>query len=307
MVIGTVVGDPVIVVRDIQDPANARNLCTIDAGAQSPQFVSGSSVAYETADGKIIKADLGTGATTVLAAGAGPYAISPDGRSVSYLKGNEWHLAGQSGDRILTTLPPVPARGGGTEDDTYLSFSPDGKYLALFQTFHNGGSGETAPDQIRRTSDGGLVYSTTGKTMAVWASVPSRLYFRDLNGSAVHRWDAGGGVSSTLPIQWFGPSASPDGRWIAYTFRAPSGLGGVGFYSVQGNSVSNTTPPGRSGGKFLTNDLVFYSGERACNNCMRPEPTGQTYIYSIASASEVTSRLSSVFDAWPHFAAAGVG
>lgn len=307
LVIGTVVGDPVIVVRDIQDPANAKNLCTMDAGAQSPQFVSASAVAYETADVKIITADLATGATTILAAGSGQYAISPDGRSISYLYGNAWHLAGPSGDRVLTTLPPVPARGGGSEDDSYLSFSPDGKYLALFQTGHTGGTGETAPDQIRRATDGGLVYSTTGMTMAVWASIPSRLYFRDLNGSAVRRWDSSTGVSSMLSLQWLHPRSSPDGRWIAYTVRTTSGLGAVGLYSVQGNSFSNATASGRSGVKFLTNDLVFYIGERACSNCIGPEPTGQTYIYSIASASEVISRLSSVFDAWPRFTAPGVG
>jgi hypothetical protein len=111
------------------------------------------------------------------------------------------------------------------------------------------------------------------------------------------------------PIRWIRPRSSPDGRWIAYTFRTGSSLGGVGFYSVQGNSISNTTPPGRSGVLFLTNDLVWYIGEQACTTCFGglPQPTGVGYIYSIASASEVTSRLSRVFDAWPHFAAAGVG
>jgi Tol biopolymer transport system component len=308
LVIGTVVGDPVIVVRDIQDPANAKNLCTIDAGAQSPQFISGSSVAYQTSDAKIIKADLAAGTTTILATSSGQFAISPDGTSISYVSGNGWHLAGPSGDRVLTTLPPVPARGvNHDEDDYYLSFSPDGKYIALFQTFQTGGTGETAPDQIRRATDGGLVYSTSGMTMAVWASVPSRLYFRDQNGATMHRWDATSGLSNMTAIKWIRPRSSPDGRWIAYTFRTTGGLGGVGLYSVQANSISNTTPPGRSGVKFLTNDLMWYVGERACSNCMGPELTGQTYIYSIAGASEVTARLSAVYDAWPHFTAPGVG
>jgi Tol biopolymer transport system component len=313
LVIGTVVGDPVIVVRDIQDPANAKNICTIDAGASSPQFVAQTSIAYETTDLKIIQADLTNGNTNVMATyhsgfGSGQYSISSDGKSVTYIDGNAWHLAGPSGDKVLATLPPVPARGvGPDEDDSYLSFSPDGKYIALFQTFHTGGTGETAPDQIRRATDGGLVYSTSGMTMAVWASVPSRLYFRDGNSAAMHRWDATGGVSNMTAIKWIRPRSSPDGRWIAYTFRTTSGLGGVGLYSVQANSISNTTPPGRSGVKFLTNDLIWYVGERACSNCIGPELTGQTYIYSIAGASEVTARLSSVYDAWPHFTAPGVG
>jgi hypothetical protein len=306
LVIGTVVGDPTVVVRDIQDPANAKNLCTFDSTVLAPQFVSASAVAYETADNQIIKADLAGGPTNILATyasgfGSGQYAISPDGRSVTYLDGNAWRLAGPSGSRVLSTLPAAPNRGvNPNQDDSFLSYSPDGQYIALFQTFHVGGSGETAADQIRRTSDGSLVYSTSGMTMAVWASVPSRLLFRDTAGN-VHRWDSTAGLSSMTSLSWVRPKSSPDGRWIAYTFATPSGVGGIGFYSVQANSVSNTTPPGRSRVRFLTNDLVWYIGERACSTCFggQPTPTGVTYIYSIAGASEITSRLSDTSDAWP--------
>jgi hypothetical protein len=105
-----------------------------------------------------------------------------------------------------------------------------------------------------------------------------------------------------LPVRWIRPKSSPDGRWIAYTIRTTSGLGAVGFYSVQSNSVSITTPAGRSGARFLTNDLVWYLEERACATCLggQPTPTGVTYIYSIAGTAEVVSRLSGVYDAWPH-------
>jgi hypothetical protein len=311
LVIGTVVGDPTVVVRDIQDPANAKNLCNFDSNVLSPQFVSGSSVAYETAENQIVIAPLAGGPTTLVASyrtgdgSSGQYAVSPDGHSVTYLDGNAWRLVSPSGNRVLSTLPAVPGRGvSPDQDDSFLSFSPDGTYLALFQTFHVGGTGETAPDQIRRASDGTLVYSTSGMTMAVWGSVPSRLFFRDATGN-IHRWDPSAGLSSMTTLQWIRPHQSPDGRWIAYTFRTTSGIGGVGFYSVQSNSVSNTTPPGRSGVKFLTNDLVWYIGERACSTCFggQPQPTGVSYIYSVAGASEITSRLASVNDAWPHLTA----
>jgi hypothetical protein len=314
LVIGTVVGDPTVVVRDIQDPANARNLCTLDSTALAPQFVSASTVAYETSDNHIIEAPLAGGATTVIASfsgsiiQSGQYAISPDGRSVTFLDGNAWRVAGPSGTRTLATLPAVPNRGvNSNQDDSLLGYSPDGLYIALFQTFHIGGSGETAPDQIRRASDGSLAYSTSGMTMAVWASVPSRLFFRDTAGN-LHRWDATTGVSAMTSLNWIRPRSSPDGRWIAYTFPTLSGVGGIGFYSVQANSVQNTTPPGRSGVRFLTNDLVWYIGEKACSTCFggQPTPTGVTYIYSIAGASEITSRLASVDDAWPHVTAPGL-
>jgi hypothetical protein len=313
LVIGAVSGDPTVVVRDIQDPSNAKNVCRFDPAAMSPQFISATTVAYETASNELIRADLTTGTTALIATfggglGSGQYSVSPDGKSITYLDGNAWHLVTPSGNKVLTTLPAVPGRGvNPDEDDIFLSYSPDGLYIALVQTFHTGGTGATAPDQVRKASDGSLVYSTSGMTMGVWASVPSRLFFRDAGGT-VHRWDPSTGLSAMLPLHWIGPKASPDGRWIAYTFRTSSGLGGVGFYSVQSNNQSNTTPPGRSGVRFLTNDLVWYIGERACSTCFggAPTPTGVTYIYDIAGTSEVVSRLSAVDDAWPHTTAAGL-
>ncbi|TME39915.1 MAG: hypothetical protein E6I61_10555, partial [Chloroflexi bacterium] len=189
LVIGTVVGDPTVVVRDIQDPANAKNLCTFDANVISPQFVSSSAVVYATPESQIVEAQLAGGPTVLLATfgggvvNSGQFAVSPDGRSITYLDGNAWHLVGSAGNRVLTTLPAVPGRGvSPDEDDSFLSYSPDGQYIALFQTFHVGGTGATAPDQIRRASDGSLIYSTSGMTMSVWASVPSRLFFRDSSG-----------------------------------------------------------------------------------------------------------------------------
>ncbi len=313
LVIGTVSGDPTVVVRDIQDPANAKNVCRFDPAATSAQFVSATQVAYETASNELIKADLTSGSTSLIATfggglGSGQYSVSPDGHSFTYLDGDVWHLVTPSGNKVLTTLPAVPGRGvNPDEDDIFLKYSPDGLYIALVQTFHTGGTGATAPDQVRKASDGSLVYSTSGMTMGVWASVPSRLFMRDATGT-VHRWDPSTGISAMLALHWIGPRSSPDGRWIAYTFRTSSGLGGVGFYSVQGNSVSNTSPPGRSGVRFLTNDLVWYVGERACSTCFggQPTPTGVTYIYDIAGTSEVVSRLSNVYDAWPHLTQPGL-
>jgi hypothetical protein len=310
LVIGTVAGDATIVVRDIQDPAHARNLCTFDSSVLAPQFVSGTVVAYETADNQIIKANLSGGGTTILATystgfDSGQYAFSPNGELLTYLDVGSWHLVGPSGNRVVATLPAAPGRGiSPDEDDSFLSFSPDGKYIAYFQTFHIGGTGATAPDQIRRVSDGSLVYSTSGMTMAVWASVPSRLFFRGATGP-VRRWDSSAGATSMASIHWIRPHQSPDGRWITYSLRTSTGVHGVGFYSVQADSMSASTAPGRSGARFLSNDLVWYVGERACSTCFggQPTPTGVTYIYSIASASEITSRLSAVHDVWPRVTA----
>jgi hypothetical protein len=313
LVIGAVGADPGIVIRDIQDPANAKTVCRFDPGVLNPQFVSATRVAYETSQNQIVVADLASGITKVIATfspgfGSGLYSVSPDGASVTYLDGNAWHLISGPGNKVLTTLPPVPNRGlNPDEDDTFLSFSPDGLYIALVQTVHVGGTGQTAPDQVRKASDGSLVYSTSGMTMGVWASVPSRLFFRDAAGTTVHRWDPATGSSSMMPMRWIRPKSSPDGRWIAYTFKT-NNVDQVGFYSVQSNSVSATSPTGRAGTRFLNNDLVWYFGEKPCDTCFggQPTPTGLTYIYSIAGTSEVVSRLASVYDAWPRSTPPGV-
>lgn len=145
--------------------------------------------------------------------------------------------------------------------------------------------------------------------MAVWASAPSRLFFRDGSGN-VHRWDPSAGLSSMTSLHWIRPRSSPDGRWITYTVRNPtSQIGTVGFYSVQANSVQGTTPAGRSASSFLSNDLAWYVGEKVCTtNCgMEPvTPTGVTYIYSVSGGSEVTSRLAALYDAWPRQTAPGI-
>ncbi|GAC1640012.1 MAG: hypothetical protein NVS9B11_06230 [Candidatus Dormibacteraceae bacterium] len=315
LVIGRVGEDTALVIRDIQDPANAKTLCRFDSRAQSPQFVSATQVAYATADKQLIKADIGAGTTTVLATfgegyGSGQISFSPDGNSYTYLDVNAWHLVTPAGgNRVLTTLPAVVGRGlDPNEDDSFLSYSPDGQYIALVQTVHIGGTGQTAPLQVRKAADGTLVYSTSGMTMGVWASYPSRLFFRDAAG-AMHRWDPTAGSTTMLPLRWIRPKASPDGRWIAYTFRTGT-VDGVGYYSVQSNSISNTSPPARAKARFLNNDLVWYIGEKPCDTCFGglPTPTGLTYIYSIAGASEVVSRLSDLLDAWPRFAGGpGVG
>jgi Tol biopolymer transport system component len=313
LVIGTVSGDSTVVIRDIQDPAHARNLCRFDATAFNPQFVTASKVAYVTGAGQLVGADLASGTITQLAnpgGGFAPglYSVSPDGSAETYLNGDGWHLVNAGVDRLLATLPPVPGRGvNPDEDDTFLRYSPDGKYIALFQTFRTGGSGNTAPDQIRKAGDGSLVYSTSNVTMAVWASVPSRLFFRDSAGS-MKRWDASTGVSTMMSLHWIRPKASPDGRWIAYTIRPPGALGRVGLYGVQSNSVAHNSALGRSGAWMISNDLVWYVGEKACSTCFggQPTPTGITYLYDIAGASEVQSRLTSVLDAWPHTTAPGL-
>jgi hypothetical protein len=190
-------------------------------------------------------------------------------------------------------------------DDFMLAFSPDGLYVALVQTFATTGSGETAPMQVRRVSDGSLVYSGSNATMAVWASVPSRLFFRNPDGG-LSRWDPASGPGAEQPsLKWVRPHASPDGRWVAYTIYDSGSLPHAGLYSVQGNSLGPQPAGIRSGALFLNNALLWYQEEAAtgCGLGGCSQPTGNAFIYDIAGGSEAASRITGVFDVWPRVSA----
>jgi hypothetical protein len=320
LVLGTLQGSTQIVLRDITNTAAAQTICNF-TGQIGPRFATASIVGYTEgtesvgSPGDIKRLDLAAATASTVASwsnsgfGSGSFDWSPDGTKLTYIgtgsPGPTWHLLAGGTDRVLTTLPPVPGRGTSpqSDDDFMLAFSPDGLYLALVQTFATDGSGETAPFQVRRVSDGALVYSAASGTMAVWASVPSRLFFRSASG-VMSRWDPSGGVATMQgSLKWSRPHASPDGRWIAYTIYDSATQPHVGLYSVQGNSLGPQPAGLRSGALFLNNDLLWYQEEAVaeCGLGGCSQLTGRTFIYDIAGGTEPTSRLSGVIDAWPRY------
>jgi hypothetical protein len=321
LVLGTLTGSTTVVLRDITNLAGARTLCTF-AGTIAPRFATASVVGYAqvgsdvTSPGQITRLDLGAATATTPAAwsaggfGTGNFDWSPDGSALTYIggtsTGSAWHLLAGGRDQVLANLPPVPGRGVSIEDDDWmLAFSPDGLYIAMVETFATGGSGDSSPVQVRRASDGALVYSASSGTMGVWASVPSRLFFRSSAG-VVSRWDPSGGVTvMQSALKWVRPHASPDGRWIAYTTYDSAGHPSVHLYSVQGNSLGPSPAGLRSGARFLNNNLLFYAEETPCD-CGpggQSQLTGRTFLYDIGGSTESGSRISGVFDAWPRVSA----
>jgi hypothetical protein len=315
------------VVRDITNLSAPQTLCTF-TGTVGPRFATSSVVGYNEpvtssgSPGRIVRLDLATSSARAAATwpatsfGSGIFDWSPDGASLTYVgpgsPGTAWHLISGGTDRVIATLPAVPGRGVDRENDDFMiGFSPDGLYLAMVQTFATGGTGESSPLQVRRVSDGALVYSAGTGTMGVWASVPSRLFFRTSTGG-VERWDPSTGVSRMQEsLKWTQPHASSDGRWITYTTYDSVGHPRVGLYSVQGNSIGPAPSGGlRSGALFLNNNLLWYQEEAACDCGLagQSQTTGRTFIYDIAGGTETGSRLTGVFDAWPRVSAApGLG
>jgi hypothetical protein len=316
LVLATLTGSSTVVLRDITNLASPVTLCTF-ADPIAPRFAMQTVVGYtvqgssQGSPGRIVRLDLATGMANDVANwpnggfGSGTFDWSPDGRSLTYIVGSPtatvWHLIAGGRDQVLANLPAVPGRGVSQQDDDFmLAFSPDGLYIAMVQTFAIGGSGDSSPVQVRRASDGALVYSAASGTMGVWASVPSRLFFRDRAG-VLSRWDPGSGVSvMQSSLRWARPHASPDGRWVAYTTFDSANHPHVALYSVQGNSLGPTPIGLRSGAQFLNNSLFWYQEEVACDcGLTQSQLTGRTFIYDIAASAESASRISGLFDAWP--------
>jgi hypothetical protein len=304
---------------DVTNPSDPQQLCTYPVFRWQARFISPSVLGYAAYFGNSNPSDGEIGTFDILRAsshtvvswqnggfGAGTFAWSPDG-SLAYIRATagtdafsgagswELHLLQQGQDRILATLPGVGGRGIGEDDDTFLGFSPDGKYVALETTF-------TGPSQVRAAADGSLVKALPqGITMAVWAG--TGLFYRDQGG--VYRWDPTGTTSLVLPgVKWIRPRASSDGKWIAYSVRDSTGLPHVNVFNVSAGTTFSVSSGGRADPVFLTPTILWDREERLCaasEACfMSPTlPTGMTFIYDLATRLESRSVIASIGDVWP--------
>ena len=111
LLLATLTGSNLTVVRDVQDLAHARTICTLSR--QGPaSFVDGHTIAY-VRNGAVVRADLTAGTAVELAGSAvSTFAFSLGGAFLSFTQqtgpdGVAWHLVTAAGDRILAKLPPA--------------------------------------------------------------------------------------------------------------------------------------------------------------------------------------------------------
>jgi Tol biopolymer transport system component len=310
---------------DMQDPTQPRTLCTLTVNSASGlRFINQGELSYvalagsgQDAAGGLVRLNLATGATGLLARwdqshfGAGIHAWTPDGKTLAYVASTassfQLHQVTAAGDRVLTSLPAVPGRGTSEEDSLLLAYSPDGQYLTLDNTFTGSGTGEQARLQIRRL-DGSLAFAAAGGTHATWAGSGATLFWREVaNGPSsppLQKWTPAGAGTAVPGLKWLRPSASPDGRYIAYTIRSINGLAHAGIYDLQGGSPKNYAD-NRSSTQFVSTTAVWYQEERPCqpaDNCLVTvtKPTGKTFIYDVKTQKEFASSLPGILAV--HFA-----
>jgi Tol biopolymer transport system component len=311
-------GSAAPVLADVSDARNPRTICTF-TGNWSPELVTQTMISWSATQGSpgtfgdslVGVLDLFTGTSTVVATWSGGgfmdglHAWSPDRGFLAYVtsdaNGVNLHLLSGGGDRVVSTMGPVPGRGANpSEDDAYLGFSPDGAYFAFVQTFSATGDHL----QIRHTTDGSLAYSQASGTMAVWGSTGSRLYFRAPLGSVVSLWDSSGGASQAFgqELAWIRPRADAGDDNLAFTVRDAAGTPHVWVYGHGGRS-GGQLPNLRSSPAWLNTTAAFYLEEAPCGNNCGPgpstQPDGKTFTYDVGTQVESASRISQVLGAWP--------
>lgn len=186
------------------------------------------------------------------------YPVVPGDLSVNWL----WLKVGNAGPRALTPLIAFGGRGVsfGT-DEVIVRFSQDGRFLLMVDTFFAGTRlAEQAHFQVRSVPEGKLVWVPPGAlkgtwtTMALWAHLSDRLYYRE---AGVQTWDAPTNVIGTLAAKlfWSSPSLASDDRYVAYETRDASGKPHVEVRDLVSGSVR--VLPGILGQPTLLSDTVM--------------------------------------------------
>lgn len=290
------------VVQDVQNPSRAVTLCAPPAGA--PRFVSATVIAIWN-PGDIFTVDLITGQRTQLLSyvhNDGPVPTvdwnpvqdafsygreTADGHSVAF------HLVTAGSDRILSTITSSYIGVGATR----VEFSPTGEFVALGSR-GAAASGERASVQVRRL-DGTLVFSADGTGQQTWAGESPRFYFESSTGVKV--WDPDDRVQQ-LPVKtWRSPSASPGGRWLAYTTGDnPSELRLIDTRSGSDKLIARSL----SGPEWVTASLLRFDVLVSCP----PPPTtpveanpciSKSVLYDLTDGTQSDSDLNHVFATWP--------
>jgi hypothetical protein len=303
-------GCTALFVRDITDILHPKTLGTFPVQSYGPaQFISATDVALAQPD-ELVRMHLDGSSRTVLAPSASAIASTRDGTAVAYVSVNnpsdrieQLHVLAGGLDRVAGTAPAQYFATGCESQscadtwDVRLLYSPNGAYISFVQMLPVAAFRIwTSAGKVLKSVDGGSA------TMSVWSG--DTLYWRDSKG--VETWRDGNEHLLLPGVSWIGPHASPAGGQIVYQTRdAGSGTAHIYLLDTTSGKVRELAKS-RSYPAFLNAHLIWYEGERPCpvsdpHCAVGPTtPTGKTYIYDLQDGTETGSRITSVFDVWPH-------
>jgi hypothetical protein len=307
-----------VILCDLRDIAHPRSLQAL-LGSTSQTFLGQNLIGYialkgggpsSTADqftSVLTTLDLTTGQTAELASSKGIALAggwSADGSSAAYFTDtggvhHYWLKRGSGAPVEFSTAAQVLGRGGISDDESLVAFSPDGKHVVVVDTAVN-------RLQAFRTSDAAQVYAAPSggaggfRTMAVWTHTGDRFYFR--NNSGVYQWDASSGISSFINgLKWSTPSLTADDRFVAYA------VGTTSTPHVETRELSSGVvtafAPWRDQPVFVAETTLLVWEEAPCNACLGPyNRTGKTLIVHTDTRAESDLGIAGWrFGAfWPH-------
>jgi len=314
-----------VVVRDLSDVAHPATRCTF-SGGWLYRFISATRLSYvaerwqnyQGMPGALYVVDLTEQTTSLLRAWENSgayshvYAWSPDGTMLTYLSDDnqgaqnsiQWHVLTTSGDRTFATLSTGGNRCYATFEspsNTFLGFSPDGRYVAFVRPpwAYNSDIVDSIPFQVRRVSDGKLVYSRSDVTVPFWLGSGAHLYFQNRNPqqNTLEVWDPSGHIQTLTfaqPFTLLNPVPSPDGAHIVYGDYASNQSAStvtpwiLDMSSTPGSFRKLADKPGL-GASFLTPTLVWFADGSPGGLCNDPK---NGYIYCLLYTSPSPRDLS---------------
>ena len=285
-----------------------QRLVSLPTGAPPrPRFVSPGKIAYidssSAGTSRILTFDLAPRNVSleVSATGLVPaFAYKPGGMGLAYLVHDSANGRGRlyvrvGGEEKSLTLNAVPGRGVSRDDDLWLEYTRDGKYLLMVDTFI--GSQAQAPQTgqfLVLRADNTVAFvppsgTSANATMGIWGGSGNSLYYRDNSG--VRSWVAEvQSVGTVTPgLRWYDPAASPDGTWIAFTELGQNSAAQVKLLNLQSKTVVPLPSAGRSHPLFVSADTLWYLEEVACvSECLQGpyRTSGRVFSYSLSSKTE---------------------
>jgi len=132
--------------------------------------------------------------------------------------------------------------------------------------------------------------------MAVWSPVSPTLYWS--RSGDIWRWTPEGGPQKFISgVEWFDPTISADGRYLAYAAYTADSKSHVFLVDLTGDAVPRRIGDGqRAEPRFLNSTQLWYEvgGGAGCTG-----PGNPYRIYNVADGSEAGSIIQAVRAAWP--------
>jgi hypothetical protein len=316
------------------NPGKPVTLCSLSAEAGSPKFISATEIGYAISNvtpdtvgtlSEIQRMSLIDKRPLTVATVPGQVmdvAWSPDGSNVAYLAdtsssdgstGNQmWLKKGSGPAKALTPLIPQFGRDVSVDDQTIVSFSPDGQYVVMVDTYVAGpvpALQKLAAFQVLSVKTGALVWVPAGAlgaagkyggwvTMAAWLHGSDRLFYRDPAG--VHTWQPPTAVRNFASgLLWGSPSISRDDRFVAYSVAGTGGKPHIEIRDLTSGAVR--TVAGTNGQPILLSDTLMLQWHMVANQGPGPRyfPSGLYVLNLSTNVQTAVPKMLRVMDTWP--------